>query len=497
MTTITKERLLAIKQWRETYGPGSNVVLPAEEAEELARIALASLEAKPIGAFHIAEQQVDGTSDYLKDGEWPIDNGIIEVYAAPPVPVVPAALPENDDEDGHDIDYLEPSEVYALGRTAGWNACRAAMLQSGNFREIAETSTNYPVIPSEVLSAILKVAKIRADFDDFDGDRRGIGDCLDEAEQELIVTINKYASQLAAEPIATNDVREQTAVPPIQAVVAQAIEKLKRKLVECNRYNYCADAVKGVEDASRVLALQNQNMSAPITPEAIENAIEYIRSIAFHINEDDYHGKHIAYFMRQALAWLEGHSCSNDRLGKADNQPVRGNQAAESNRGNEWTGNPDIDNAIIMLDRIDTLENCDDDRIEAVKAVLRRLAGNYPDIPDSSVPAPGKGVTGERIRIKPHVYRELVNRLHDTAIKCAGTQQLRERISRVLGDVITPDHHKQAEKSGLERCHLEAALNIKPGHTLGIIDALLVHKMARALLPLVAEKHEVDHANES
>ncbi|HBH9357019.1 TPA: DUF551 domain-containing protein [Escherichia coli] len=87
MITITKERLLTIKEWRETYGPGSNVVLPAEEAEELARIALASLEAKPIGAFHIAEQKVDGTSDYLKDGEWPIDNGIIEVYAVPPAPV--------------------------------------------------------------------------------------------------------------------------------------------------------------------------------------------------------------------------------------------------------------------------------------------------------------------------------------------------------------------------------------------------------------------------
>ncbi|MCC5106190.1 DUF551 domain-containing protein [Escherichia coli] len=53
---------------------------------------------------------------------------VIPVYAAHPVPVVPAALPENDDEDGHDIDYLEPSEVYSLGRTAGWNACRAAML---------------------------------------------------------------------------------------------------------------------------------------------------------------------------------------------------------------------------------------------------------------------------------------------------------------------------------------------------------------------------------
>ena len=112
---------------------------------------------------------------------------------------------------------------------------------------------------------------------------------------------------------------------------------------------------------------------APIALESIENAIEYIRSIAFHIDEDDYHGKHIAYFMRQALAWLEGRSCSDDRLGKAENQPVR---------GNEWTGNPDIDNAIIMLDRIDTLENCDDDRIEGVKAVLRRLAVNYPVTPD-------------------------------------------------------------------------------------------------------------------
>lgn len=266
MITITKERLLTIKQWRETYGPGSNVVLPAEEAEELARIALASLEAKPIGAFHIAEQKVDGTSDYLKDGEWPIDNGIIEVYAAPPVPVVPEEKPMPNPLSMYAVD-----AVAAIAEVRGWNACRAAMLQSGNFREnknsstnnfreIAETSTNYPVIPSEVLSAILKVAKIRADFDDFDGDRRGIGDCLDEAEQELIVTINKYASQLAAEPIATNDVREQqTAVPPvpeIQADVGQAIEKLKRKLVECNRYNYCADAVKGVEYACHAAMLQ-------------------------------------------------------------------------------------------------------------------------------------------------------------------------------------------------------------------------------------------------
>lgn len=146
MTTITKERLLTIKQWRETYGPGSNVVLPAEEAEELARIALASLEAKPIGAFHIAEQQVDGTSDYIKDGEWPIDNGIIEVYAAPPVPVVPEEKPMPNPLKMYAVD-----AVAAIAEVRGWNACRAAMLHGAEpvsqTCKLNEPSGNSPVTP--------------------------------------------------------------------------------------------------------------------------------------------------------------------------------------------------------------------------------------------------------------------------------------------------------------------------------------------------------------
>ncbi|EMB0557408.1 DUF551 domain-containing protein [Escherichia coli] len=60
MITITKERLLTIKQWRETYGPGSNVVLPAEEAEELARIALASLEAEPVSQTYNLPELIEG-----------------------------------------------------------------------------------------------------------------------------------------------------------------------------------------------------------------------------------------------------------------------------------------------------------------------------------------------------------------------------------------------------------------------------------------------------
>ena len=47
-STITRERQAKIKSWSETYGAGSNVMLPAEEAEELARIALAAMDSEPV-----------------------------------------------------------------------------------------------------------------------------------------------------------------------------------------------------------------------------------------------------------------------------------------------------------------------------------------------------------------------------------------------------------------------------------------------------------------
>lgn len=43
--------------------------------------------------------------------------------------------------------------------------------------------------------------------------------------------------------------------------VANAIESLKQTLVDCNRYNYCFDAVKRVEDACRAAMLQGAGNS--------------------------------------------------------------------------------------------------------------------------------------------------------------------------------------------------------------------------------------------
>ncbi|WLP18233.1 hypothetical protein Q8725_08365 [Klebsiella michiganensis] len=53
-----------------------------------------------------------------------------------------------------------------------------------------------PVVPGDVLDALQKVARIRLDLNDFDGDRRGIADCLCDAEEALIEVVNLRAAML-------------------------------------------------------------------------------------------------------------------------------------------------------------------------------------------------------------------------------------------------------------------------------------------------------------
>ena len=214
------------------------------------KLALASLEAEPVCVIDQANL------DYLKSDSdadvWPasrIEMGDVLLYrSAPPVPVsVPDAMEMDDDFDSS----------FEHGKAVGWNDCRAAMLQAEPVSNSDELPLDYlqghkdglewaaqlaeanhpqtgdwlyddpidlarairkgpdmptvqggnsPVIPDEVLSAIRKVARIRTDFDHFDGDRRGIADCLDEAEQELIVTINEHAAMLqGSQPVSKRE----------------------------------------------------------------------------------------------------------------------------------------------------------------------------------------------------------------------------------------------------------------------------------------------------
>ena len=158
MTTFTKEQLISHARESVSYlenlkgrvskeGADCKVVLEMVERDlELARIALASLEAEPIG-FRCRRNDNLGDWSYVYHRE-PDDferkHLVIEgIYAAPPAPVVPEeATPENVEMlSGYVSTYkLTDSERDIAAEI--WNACRTAMLQSGNFRESKNSSTN-------------------------------------------------------------------------------------------------------------------------------------------------------------------------------------------------------------------------------------------------------------------------------------------------------------------------------------------------------------------
>ncbi|HFN3754031.1 TPA: DUF551 domain-containing protein [Enterobacter hormaechei] len=138
MSNIDKHAVQAVADLKAGYTLGQADVAILNE---LARIALASLEAEAVGEVVLGEYDdcgchpdakvvciaADGQADWenFKDGT--------RLYTAPPAPVsVPAAMEMDDDFDS----------AFEHGKAVGWNAYRAAMLQSfGNSEQL-----NSPVI---------------------------------------------------------------------------------------------------------------------------------------------------------------------------------------------------------------------------------------------------------------------------------------------------------------------------------------------------------------
>lgn len=132
MTTITREQLrerarekVKSLEFAVTQTAFSENRAELEEELELARIALASLEAEPVGTFR---KGPCGYSPSFHEDAMPL-------YAAPPAPVsVPAAMEIDDDFDS----------AFEHGKAVGWNAYRAAMLQ-------AEPASNHEELPLDYL----------------------------------------------------------------------------------------------------------------------------------------------------------------------------------------------------------------------------------------------------------------------------------------------------------------------------------------------------------
>ncbi|MEA3723466.1 hypothetical protein VBL11_01995 [Enterobacter cloacae] len=136
MSNIDKHAVQAVADLKAGYTLGhADVAI----LNELARIALASLEAEPVDisddmayAFHHALSDSSLGADDVDE----IKTGLRAVFAnitAPPAPVsVPDAMEMDDDFDS----------AFEHGKAVGWNACRAAMLQGA---EPVTTAYKLPV----------------------------------------------------------------------------------------------------------------------------------------------------------------------------------------------------------------------------------------------------------------------------------------------------------------------------------------------------------------
>ncbi|MEC5511778.1 DUF551 domain-containing protein [Klebsiella pneumoniae] len=146
--TITRERI-------EQYANDPRMCNINDEIRELARMALAAMD---------SSESVELPLDYLqghKDGlEWA------------------SQLAEANHPETGDWLYDDPIEL-------------AKAIRKGPDMPPVQPA---PVVPDDVLKALQKVARIRLDMDGFDGDRRGIADCLCDAEEALIEVVNRRAA---------------------------------------------------------------------------------------------------------------------------------------------------------------------------------------------------------------------------------------------------------------------------------------------------------------
>ena len=140
MSNIDKHAVQAVADLKAGYTLGNADVAILNE---LARIALASLEAEPVAWAHrlinkrngVVHPWVYGSAEACPSEGDIFNIEVMPLYTVPPAPVsVPAAMEMDDDFDS----------AFEHGKAVGWNAYRAAMLQ-------AEPVSNSDELPLDYL----------------------------------------------------------------------------------------------------------------------------------------------------------------------------------------------------------------------------------------------------------------------------------------------------------------------------------------------------------
>ncbi|EPM0746054.1 hypothetical protein JQ723_006510 [Klebsiella pneumoniae] len=189
-STITREQLLEIIETDHVQ---------CGEASYLARMALAAMDSEPVEMpLDYLQGHKDGLewaarlaeANHPDTGDWLYDDPIELAKAIRKGPDMPPVQPVADSE-----------PVIVVGDDGGDALSYRRLIQSFEpGTKLYRHPQPAPVVPQDVLEALQKVARIRLDMNDFDGDRRGIADCLGDAEEALIEVVNRRAAMLAAAP---------------------------------------------------------------------------------------------------------------------------------------------------------------------------------------------------------------------------------------------------------------------------------------------------------
>lgn len=204
--TITRERVAQIyaEYSKPNHSKQFNVL--DSELADISRMALAAMDSEPVElpldylqghkdglewAAQLAKANHPETGDWLYDDPIELAKAIRKGPDMPPAPTVdsePVAYMW--DSKRNDIDapgfYFPEHLFFAESNVKQWGGEVIPL-----YRHAQQL-----LVPDDVLDALQKVARIRLDLNDFDGDRRGIADCLGDAEEALIEVVNRRAAML-------------------------------------------------------------------------------------------------------------------------------------------------------------------------------------------------------------------------------------------------------------------------------------------------------------
>ncbi|GKP57884.1 DUF551 domain-containing protein [Klebsiella quasipneumoniae] len=186
------------------------------EASALARMALAAMDSEsgclPLDYLQGHKDGLEwaaqlAEANHPETGDWLYDDPIELAKAIRKGPDMPPAQPVADSE----------PVAYIFKHPAGrlfWALTDESNKGQSDVMPVYAEPQPAPVVPQDVLDALQKVARIRLDMNDFDGDRRGIADCLGDAEEALIEVVNRRAAMLHAGTL-TNEGTIQAVNSPV------------------------------------------------------------------------------------------------------------------------------------------------------------------------------------------------------------------------------------------------------------------------------------------